>query len=368
MPKKSKLTVPAVPRQLRKLVRKRTKKVGAAPGTLVHIGEKREGKARIRVIDYDQDNLVRQEFDEAAPCCKLIDTRTVSWINVDGLHQVEVIETLGECFNLHPLVMEDILNTDQRPKVEIYDDYVFIVIKMLTFDETSGETRTEQVSLVFGRNYVLSFQEREGDVFEGVRERLRAGRRIRFMGADYLTYALLDAIVDSYFVILEKIGDQIELLEEELMEHPTPRTRDHIHHFKREMILLRKSVWPLRELISTMTRDENPLLSAETAIFMRDVYDHTIQVIDTVETFRDLLGGMTDLYLSSVSNRMNEIMKVLTLIATIFIPLTFIAGVYGMNFEYMPELKWPWAYPVVWGVMIAVGVAMVVFFKRKNWL
>ncbi len=358
----------AVPAQLRKLVHKRAKKTGAAPGTLIHSGEKKTERARIRVIDYDQDKLERREYDDASACCPLLETSTVSWINIDGLHQVEIIETIGRCFNLHPLVMEDILNTDQRPKVEAYDDYVFIVLKMLTFNEQTGETLPEQVSLILGRNFVLSFQEREGDVFEGVRERLRSGRRIRFMGADYLTYALLDAIVDSYLLTLEKISDQIELLEEELMERPTPQTLDRIHHFKREMILLRKSVWPLRELIGGLTRGEHPLVTQETILFLRDVYDHTIHVIDTVETFRDLLGGMTDLYLSSVSHRMNEVMKVLTLIATIFIPLTFIAGVYGMNFEYMPELQWRWGYPAVWAVMILVGILMVGFFKRKKWL
>ncbi len=368
MAKKKKLPLPHFAPGLKKLVRKRNKKVGAPPGTLVHIGEQKTEKVRLRVIDYDQDTIEEREVEDIADCCPLRDTGSVSWINVDGIHRVEVTETLGACFKLHPLVMEDILNTDQRPKVEVYDDFIFVVVKMLDYDEQRKDVRTEQVSLAFGKHFVLSFQERQGDVFAGVRERLRAGRRIRFLGPDYLAYALLDAIVDSYYSILEKIGDQIELLEIELSVDPTPATLDRIHHLKREMILLRKSIWPLREMVSSLTRDETPLVSQGTTVFLRDVYDHTIQVIDTVETFRDLLGGMLDLYLSSVSHRMNEIMKVLTLIATIFIPLTFIAGVYGMNFEYMPELHWRWAYPAVWAVMIVAGIGLLFFFKKKKWL
>jgi magnesium transporter len=356
-----------IPRRLTKLIRKRAKKVGAAPGTLVHIGERKVENTRLRVIDYERERLTETEPAAAGDCCPLKGTASVSWINVDGIHEVEAVETLGRCFDLHPLVMEDILNTDQRPKVEVYDDYLFIVIKMLQFDDHAG-IRTEQVSLVLGDNFVLSFQEMEGDVFDGVRERLRAGRRIRFLGADYLAYALLDAVVDSYFAILEKIGDRIEDLEEELIGRPVPTTLEKIHHLKREMILLRKSVWPLREVLNGLTRGENPLIQSDTLLYLRDVYDHTIQVIDTIETFRDLLAGMLDLYLSGVSNRMNEVMKVLTVIATIFIPLTFLAGIYGMNFDYMPELHWRWAYPVLWLIMIGIGVGLVFVFKKKDWL
>jgi magnesium transporter len=293
---------------------------------------------------------------------------TVSWINADGVHDVKLVEALGHGLGLHPLVMEDILNTDQRPKVEAYGDYLYIVIKMLHFDGETREIRPEQVSLILGRHFVLSLQERPEDVFEGVRQRLRSGRRIRLMGADYLAYSLLDAIVDNYFFLLEKFGDQVELLEEELITSPTPATLSQIHHFKREMLLLRKAVWPLREVLSSLTRDDNPLISAETRLFLRDVHDHTIHVIDNIETLRDLLAGMIDIYLSSVSNRMNEIMKVLTIMATIFIPLTFIAGVYGMNFEYMPELHWRWAYPLVLLVMIGSACGLLLFFRFRKWL
>jgi len=355
----------------KKLLKKRPKKkIGVAPGTLVHVGEPSGEAITINLIDYDPENLHEELLatDGVKRCCQLKASPTVSWINVNGIHEIGHIETLGNCFDLHPLVLEGILNTDHRPKLEDYDDYLFLVLKMLFYDRDSG-IRTEQVSLVLGPNYVLSFQEKVGDVFDGVRERLRSGKgRIRKQGADYLAYALLDAIVDSYFAILETIGDEIEEMEQELVTDPSPQTLNRIHHFKHEMILLRKSVWPLRELISGLQRGESELIGETTAVFLRDVYDHTIQVVDTVETFRDIIAGMLDLYLSSISNRMNEVMKVLTIIATIFIPLTFLTGVYGMNFEYMPGLKWHWAYFALWGVMLAIGAGMMIFFRRKKWL
>jgi magnesium transporter len=292
------------------------------------------------------------------------------WINVDGLHEVEVLGTLGERFGLHPLVIEDILNTAQRPKLEDHGEYLFVVVKSLYHGAgPDGDPEIEQISLVLGPTYVLSFQEREGDEFEPVRDRIRTEKgRVRQAGADYLAYTLVDLIVDQYFAVLERFGDQIESLEEELILAPTPETAHAIHHLKREMALLRKSTWPLREVIGALERSESPLIRESTKPYLRDVYDHTIQVIDTVETFRDILSGMLDIYLSSVSNRMNEIMKVLTIISTLFIPLTFIAGVYGMNFEHMPELSWPWAYPAVWLVMLVIAALMVVYFYRKKWL
>jgi magnesium transporter len=265
--------------------------------------------------------------------------------------------------------MEDILHTDQRPKMEDFEDYIFIVTKMLFFDQEKRELKAEQLSLILGENYVVTFQERVGDVFEPIRERIRKGKgRVRKMQSDYLAYALIDAVVDHYFIVLEKIGETVESLEEELVTNPTPETLQAIHHLKRELIFLRKSVWPLRELISGLERGEASLIQEKTTVFLRDVYDHTIQVIDTVESLRDMVSGMLDVYLSSVSNRMNEVMKVLTIIATIFIPMTFIAGIYGMNFENMPELKWPWGYPLVWCVILAIGIVMLGYFKKKKWL
>jgi len=288
---------------------------------------------------------------------------------VDGIHQVEVLELLGECFGLHPLVLEDILNTDQRPKMEDFSEYIFVVLKTFSYNDQSDEVEPEQISLILGPSLVLSFQERAGDVFDPIRERIRNGKgRIRRMGADYLAYALLDSIVDHYFIVLEQVGEDVEFLEEELVTNPTPETLQTIHNLKREMIFLRKSVWPLREVIGALERGESSLIKESTGIYLRDVYDHTIQVIDTIETFRDMISGMLDIYLSSVSNRMNEVMKVLTIIATIFIPLTLVAGIYGMNFQYMPELGWRWGYPIVWLVMLVIGAVMLVYFRRKKWL
>ena len=350
-------------------MKKKAKKPGLSPGTLVHIGERKAEKVKIKVIDYDEGYYEEKELDSIEACFSYRSKPTMTWINIDGIHQVDMIEKLGKAYSLHPLVLEDILNTEHRPKMDEFEDYLFITLKMLTYDTTEKQLKSEQMSLVLGRNFVISFQELEGDVFDPVRERLRGGKgQLRKMGCDYLAYALMDAIVDNYFILLEQIGEDIEDLEEELLSNPKPETAQEIHALKRELIFLRKSVWPLREVISALERGETPLIHEKTTIFLRDVYDHTIQVIDTVETFRDMVSGMVDIYLSSVSNRMNEVMKVLTMIATIFIPLSFIAGVYGMNFKFMPELEWHWSYFVVLGVMVVLGVIMLFWFRQKRWL
>jgi magnesium transporter len=354
---------------MNRLIKKRSEKAGLPPGTLVHIGEKKTEKAKITIIDYDEKQFEEKEAKIVEECFPFKEKPTVTWVNIDGLHDIEVMEKIGRHFDLHPLVLEDILNTEQRPKIEDFDDYIFVVLKMLYFDESQDEIRAEQVSIILGSNFVLSFQERVGDIFNPLRERIRNAKgRIRKMGADYLAYALMDAIVDNYFTVLEKLGEKIEDIEEKLVSNPTPETLQTIHNLKREMIFLRKSVWPLREVVSSLERGESSLIKESTKIFLRDVYDHTIQVIDTVETFRDLLSGMLDIYLSSISNRMNQIMKVLTIIATIFIPLTFIVGIYGMNFEYMPELGWRWGYFIVLGIMAIIGVWMLIYFRKKRWL
>jgi magnesium transporter len=351
------------------IFRKAGKKVGLPPGTLVHIGEKKTDKVKITVIDYDKGQLEEKEVDTVEECFPFKDKPTVTWINIGGIHQVEVIDKIGRHFNIHPLVMEDIVHTEQRPKMENFDDYIFIILKMLSYNKESKEIASEQISIVLGSNFVITFQEKKGDLFDPVRERLRQSRgRIRNMKADYLAYALVDTIVDHYFVVLEGLGEKIEEMEVELTANPTKNTSQSIHNLKKELIFLRKSVWPLREVINTLERGELPLVHESTGIYLRDVYDHTIQVIETVETFRDMASGMLDIYLSSVSNKMNEVMKVLTIIATIFIPLTFIAGIYGMNFKYMPELEWHWGYPVILGVMVAIGVLMLIYFRRKKWL
>ena len=353
---------------MQRFIKKRSKKVGLPPGTLVHIGEKKIGKVRITVIDYDKANFEEKEIKTIEECFQFKDKTTVTWINIDGIHDIEIIEKIGKHFDLHPLILEDIVNTEQRPKIEDFGDYIFIVLKMLYYNEKEDGIQAEQVSLIVGSNFVISFQEKEGDVFDPIRERIKSGKgRIRKMGADYLTYTLIDTIVDNYFISLEKLGEKVESMEEELVTNPTPETLRTIHHLKREMIFLRKSVWPLRDVVNRLERGESTLIHESTDIYLRDVYDHTIQVIDTIETSRDILSGMLDIYLSSISNRMNQVMKVLTIVATIFIPLTFIAGVYGMNFKYLPELGWKWSYPLVLLGMVFIGVSMLVYFRRKKW-
>jgi magnesium transporter len=354
---------------MQKLIKKRSEKTGLPPGTLVHIGEKKAETPKITIMDYDETHFQEKEIKTIEECFLFKDTPTVTWINIDSLHQVEILEKLGECYGFHPLVLEDILNTDQRPKMEDYGEYLYIVLRILNYNDKSGEIESEQISLILGPNFIISFQEKEGTVFNPVRERIRNGKgRIRKMGPDYLAYALLDVIVDNYFVIMEKLGEKIEFLEEELVTQPGPETLQTIHHLKREMIFFRKAVWPLREVIGSLERGESPLVKGTSRVYLRDVYDHTIQVIDTIETFRDMVSGMLDIYLSSISNRLNAVMKVLTIIATIFMPLTFIAGIYGMNFKYMPELEWRWGYLMFWLIMIGIGAFMLIYFKKKRWL
>ncbi|MCH8497026.1 MAG: magnesium/cobalt transporter CorA [Marinobacter sp.] len=352
----------------RGLVTKRGKKPGTAPGTLIHTGKKTDHPIRLRVVDYNDETLTAADGVDMAACATLPAGKLTRWLRVEGVHDPALIETLGNGINLHPLVMEDILNTDQRAKIEDYDHYVYLVMRMLHLDPDTHQVRSQQLSLILGEQLLISLQEHPDTLFDQIETRLRAGKRMRFLQSDYLAYALVDAVVDNYFVVLEQLGEQIESLEEELIAHPTPATLARIHHFKREMLLLRKSIWPLREVISRLARDENDLVRRETQVFLRDVYDHTIHVLDIVDTLRELLVGMLDLYLSSISNRMNEIMKVLTIIATVFMPLTFIAGVYGMNFEVMPELGWTWAYPVVLVAMAGIGGGLMRWFWRKGWL
>ncbi len=349
--------------------RKRSKKKGLPPGTPVYTGERREENIRITVIDYDQDRFDEKAGESVEECFAYVETPSVTWINVDGIHDAALVEKLCTRYGLHPLAVEDILSVGQRPKMEDFGELAFFVANMLTYDETRAETQSEQVSIVLGRNFVLSFQERPGDVFDPLRERLRKSKgRVRKAGADYLAYSLLDAIVDGYFSVLEGVGERIETLEEDLVREATSETLRAIHGLKRQAIMIRRSVWPLREVLSGLLKGGSVLVREETGVYIRDVYDHTIEIIETIESLRDLLSGMVDMYLSSVSNRMNAVMKVLTIIATIFIPLTFIAGIYGMNFEYMPELKWAPGYFVALGAMAAIILGMIAYFRRKRWL
>jgi len=343
-------------------------KTGLPPGTVIHCGEKKTETVKITLIHYDTDRFEEKELERVEESFPFGDRPTVTWLNIAGLHQTDVIEKTGDIIGLHPLLLEDIVTMGQRPKVEDFGDYIFVVLKMLRYGEESAEVEEEQVSLVLGSSHVITFQERESDIFRPVIDRLKNGKgRIRTMGADYLAYALIDTIVDRYFVVLEEIGEQVESVEEDLFARPSKKALEQLQDLKREMLFLRRSVWSLREVLSFLERGESSLIRKATRIYFKDVYDHTVQVIDTVETFREMLSNMLDIYLSSMSNRLNEVMKVLTIIATIFIPLTFVAGVYGMNFKFMPELGWPWGYPLAWAVMLSMAAGMILYFRKKKW-
>jgi magnesium transporter len=350
-------------------IKKQSKSAGLPPGTLIHIGEQKLQAPRITVIDYDEQSFKEKQVAQIEECFEFKASPTVTWINIDGIHDTKTIEKIGSHYDLHQLTLEDILTTGQRPKFEDLEKHLFIVLNMLSFSEEKQQIQAEQVSIILGPNFVISFQESIGDVFEPIRDRIRNAKgRIRKMGCDYLMYSLMDAVVDNYFVILEKLGEKIESLEEELVSSANEQILKRIYRLKREMIFLRRSVWPLRELIGGIERSESELINDSTNVYLRDLYDHTIQVIDTVESYRDMVSGMLDIYLSAISNRMNAVMKVLTIIATIFIPLTFIVGVYGMNFKFMPELQWKWGYGVIWLVIIIIAAVMLIYFKRKKWL
>lgn len=327
----------------------------------------------------DEPRITAIEYDEAACSVREVqDLKTcttnghggVVWINVDGIHEAAAIEEIGRQFKLHPLVLEDVMNAGQRPKVEEYDDCVFIVIKTLDWDNAQERIMIEQVSIVLGKGFVLTFQERAGDVFDGVRDRIKNNKgKIRRVGADYLTYALLDAVVDHYFLAVEKMDELIDDVEATLTDNPARVDATELHLLKREVLVLRKTLWPAREVVGTLSRaDVGDLIAPATEVYLRDVYDHVLQVSETIDVMRDILAAMVDVYHSALSTRMNEVMKVLTIISTIFIPLTFIAGVYGMNFENMPELKWHYGYFASLGVMTGVAVGMFVYVKRQKWL
>jgi len=347
----------------------RVKQAGLAPGSLVHTGEKKAERVQITVIDYDQSNYQCKHPAGVSACAAFKDTQTTTWIKITGLHEVNMIEKIGAQFNLHPLILEDVLHTTQRPKLEDHEEHLFVVLKLLSFNEQTQTVETEQFSIILGNRYIITFQESERETFEPLRERIKkANSRFRKMGVDYLLYALIDYIVDHYFIVLEKLDAQIEALQEQITDNPTEQTLHEIHQVKKEMVMLRKAFWPARDLAAELLRTDSPLIRPATEIYLKDIHDHIVRVIETADTLRDMIAGMLDVYLSIASNKMNAVMKVLTIIATIFIPLTFIAGVYGMNFKYMPELDYPWAYPVVWLIMIAAVIIMLAYFKKKKWL
>ena len=344
------------------------KKAALPPGTIEFVGERKTERMRITVFDFEDSYLDEKELRSIEECFPYRDTPRVSWINIDGLHDTESLGKLGAHFGLHPLVLEDIVNTHQRPKVEDHGDYLYIVLKMLVYPPGSTEVASEQISIILGRNFVLSFQEREGDVWDPVRERLRKGAgRLRKSGPDYLAYTLVDAVVDNYFFVLEKVGDQIETVAEEVSHDPSPETLRKTHDLRRELIFLRKLIWPTREVAGLLERSESRLINKSTVVYLRDVYDHAVQLIEAMESYRDLVSGAQDLYLSNVSNRMNAVMKILTVFAAIFAPLTLLAGIYGMNFKYMPELDWKVGYPLFYLVSAGLALLMINVFRRKGW-
>lgn len=349
----------------------RAQKAGLPPGTLIQNGDRGNEPVELTVIAYNDPHFEEYDLAKTSEISAYRKTDRVLWVNVEGVHDIKILEEIGTLFDLHPLVLEDILNTDQRAKIEDYTDYLYIVLRMLRFDEATDTVLSEQVSLILGNGFVVSFQEggHRGDCFDPIRARIRGHKgRIRRMSADYLAYALLDVIVDNYFVVLEKLGEKATDIEEELIDEPGQGTLRLIYRFKRELITLRRMIWPLREVLGILERGEFPIIGDATRLFFRDVYDHTVHVVDTLESFRDLLSGMLDIYLSSVSHKLNSVMKVLTIISTIFMPLTFIAGVYGMNFKFMPELEWHYGYPFAIGLMGLITASMLIYFRRQKWI
>ena len=360
-------------RQLRvmgRFVRRQLKKPGLPPGTVVHVGAKKEERSRVSFIDFDPAQLTeREDVQDLSVLWALRESTTVSWVNVDGLHDTELIERLGERLGLHPLVLEDIAHVGQRPKLEEYDEYLYIVLYQLEWHGEHEMVAEEQVSLVLGTNWMFSFQEQRGDDFDPTRERLRRGQaKLRDRGADYLAYTLLDATVDNYFTILNHIGLVTEQLELELLDDPGQHTMRKLQQLTRELLVVRRAVWPLRDVLTSLMRTESELIREDTRFYLRDVHDHALRVLKAVETLRDVVSGMIDLYLSQVAHRTNQAIKVLTVMAGIFIPLTFIVGVYGMNFVYMPELESRWGYPAVWGVMIVTAVGLWIWFRKRSWV
>ncbi len=345
-------------------------KAGLPPGSLVHVGDVLETVTRMSVIDYNRENIEEQQIQSVDEIHKYKDRDTITWVIIEGLANVDIIESIGTLFDIHQLVLEDILNTHQRPKFEEYDDHLYIVLKCLLSEDENFTVSYEQISLLVLGNFVFLFKEKNDDLFLPVQQRIRTSKgRFRSMGADYLMYAILDAVVDQNFILIDSLDNAITSLEESLLaSEPTQDTLNTIQRLKREIIVIRRHVSPVRELMAGLLRSESGLIQEKTHIYLRDVSDHAIRVIESIESYRDILSGLLEIYISKVSNKMNEVMKVLTVFASIFIPLTFLAGIYGMNFEYMPELKWKWAYPVLWVAFVTIPVLLLVYFRKKKWL
>ena len=358
---------------LKKRIKKRTqehkKHIGQVPGTLVYTGKKSDKDFQVECFDYTKDSIEETILLNIEDAINYKETDSVTWINVDGLQHIDKIEDIGKQYDLHPLVLEDIVNTTQRPKIDEYEDYLFIVLKMLYYD-ANEEIVIEQVSFVLGKNYVLTFQEAEGDVFGYIRERIRhANGRIRGLKSDYLLYALIDAVVDNYFSIIETLGNKIEDLETELFTgHAREDVNIEVQQLKREILKVRRAIFPLREIINRIEKGEHQLIYKRTITYYRDIYDHLIQVSENIDIYREMIWSLMDMYMTTISNKMNEVMKVLTIMSSIFIPLSFLAGLYGMNFKYIPELEYRYGYFVLLGVMFTIFIGLLIYFKRKKWL
>lgn len=354
---------------MKRHLKKRSEKTGLPPGSLVYIGPKKSETVNISLFDYTVTEIEERLLITPEESSEFKNKNSITWINIDGIHQIEVLKTFGQLFELHPLMLEDIANSEQRPKVDYYGDQVFIVLKMLSYDQEHEAIESEQLSLVLTANFTLSFQEKPGDVFDPIRERIRSAKsRIRKESVDYLVYSLIDTVVDNYFSVLEALSNRLELLSEEMIKNPKPIILHKLHHLKRQILFVRKCVWPLRDLLGTLTKEKPALFKESTLLYLRDIYDHSIQIIDTIESFREMLASMVDIYLSNINIKTNDIMKVLTIITTIFIPLNFIAGIYGMNFDYMPELTWRWGYPVTLSIMAVSVIGMLWLFRKKKWM
>lgn len=344
------------------------KKYGQAPGTLYYTGKRIVENAIVSLMDYNE-NVVHEEILEDVDVLKNYKERqTTTWVNVDGLYDTKTIEKIGNIFELHPLIMEDILNVSQRPKVDFHKDYTFIVCKMLNYNDAIDVFENEQLSIVFGKNFVITFQEEAGDPFEPVRERIRKKAKINAKGPDYLVYAILDMVVDTYFHVNERMGEWIEDLERQILNKPNRRRPFEISDLKRDALFLRRNIWPVREVIHSLQRNEDGIISSDNRFYFNDLYDHVIQNIDNLENYRDMTANLMELYLSNISQKMNEVMKTLTIIATIFIPITFITSWYGMNFKYMPELNTRYGYPTILAIIVCITIGMLYYFKRKDWL
>jgi magnesium transporter len=349
-------------------IRKASKKMGLSPGSLVYVGEKKDQPVHISIMNFDAEGHEEILNASADDVVNFSPEKGLTWIHVSGIHDIAVIEGIGKAFSLHALLLEDIVNTNHRPKIDDYDDCLFLILKMPHTANENGDLQIEHVCLVIGQDYIILFQESQSSIFDPVKERIRKGKgRLQKYGVDYLAYALIDMIVDQYYGVLETIGEEIEDLEEASLANPNQKLLSRIYDCKHQVMYLRKSIWPFREMINMMLKGESSQIKDYVMVYLQDVYDHVIQVADTLETYRDLLSGIMDIYMSGVNNKMNEIMKVLTIIATLFIPLTFLAGVYGMNFKYFPELEWEFAYPVFWAAVLVIFLLMLSWFKHKRW-